>query len=762
MSPHRNSGADEARVPLDAAYQYTHRGWQILPVHYPVNGACSCGSEHHDKPRDLAKHPATAKGSHDASSDLEFVETWWLDRDWNIGMRCGAGSGVFAVDVDGPEGVAELEALEAEHGELPATFTTRSGRDDVSGHRVYAIPEGRVVGNRQLAKHVDVRGENGYLILPPSVHRSGRRYEIIDDRPPVDAPAWLLDQLEPAEAVPVTAMPTANVDLATVPARVRAIFNAPSDDTSKQMFRLAAACVDAGLDDSDTLGVIAAHQPSRDKYGDRLDIEACRAVGKLRATRAAERATDHALTTDGEDVRILPPPTQPLPVARKFIAADFTHDQGHLTVRAWRGGWWVWKRTKYAELEERAIRKAAYQFTEHAVYLSGNSFAPWAPTRHKITDVLEAAKAVTYLRQDIHQPEWIEEVGGFPAASELVSLENGLLHIRTRQLFAHDPRLFNQTAVPFTYNRDVPEPARWLTFLNELWPDDPEPIAALQEFFGYVLSGRTDQHKILLLVGPLRGGKGTIARILKDLIGKGNYAGPTLASLGTNFGMAPLIGRPLAIVSDARLGRGESNQVVERLLSISGEDVITVDIKYKEQWTGTLPTRFVIISNELPRFGDSSGAIATRFVTLVLTQSWLGKENTQLTNELREELPGILSWALDGLDRLNTGGKFTEPESSVDAMVALRDLVSPVSAFVRERCTVGPHEILVKDLYDAWKMWAEDNGHRAGSSQTFGRDLRAAQSHVRVRRPRDDEGHRDRYYAGITLTSKISTGQNDG
>jgi len=175
-----------------------------------------------------------------------------------------------------------------------------------------------------------------------------------------------------------------------------------------------------------------------------------------------------------------------------------------------------------------------------------------------------------------------------------------------------------------------------------------------------------------------------------------------------------------------------------------------------------LPTRFVIISNELPRFGDSSGAIATRFVTLVLTQSWLGKENTQLTNELREELPGILSWALDGLDRLNTGGKFTEPESSVDAMVALRDLVSPVSAFVRERCTVGPHEILVKDLYDAWKMWAEDNGHRAGSSQTFGRDLRAAQSHVRVRRPRDDEGHRDRYYAGITLTSKISTGQNDG
>jgi putative DNA primase/helicase len=277
-----------------------------------------------------------------------------------------------------------------------------------------------------------------------------------------------------------------------------------------------------------------------------------------------------------------------------------------------------------------------------------------------------------------------------------------------------------------------------------------------------VLSGRTDMHKILLLVGPLRGGKGTIARVLKDLVGKGNYAGPTLASLGTNFGMAPLIGKPLAIVSDARLGGVNTHQVVERLLSISGEDMLTIDVKYKEQWTGTLPTRFVLISNELPRFGDASGAIATRFIALVLTQSWLGHENTKLTAELREELPGILSWALDGLDRLNTEGRFTEPESSVDAMVALRDLVSPVSAFVRERCTIGPHEISVKDLYGAWKIWAEDNGHRTGSSSTFGRDLRAAQSHIRVHRPRGDEDHRDRHYMGITLASRISSTQNDG
>jgi putative DNA primase/helicase len=58
---------------------------------------------------------------------------------------------------------------------------------------------------------------------------------------------------------------------------------------------------------------------------------------------------------------------------------------------------------------------------------------------------------------------------------------------------------------------------------------------------------------MLLLIGPKRSGKGTIARMLAALVGRGHVVGPTLASLGTNFGLSPLLGRPLAVVSDARL-----------------------------------------------------------------------------------------------------------------------------------------------------------------------------------------------------------------
>jgi putative DNA primase/helicase len=155
--------------------------------------------------------------------------------------------------------------------------------------------------------------------------------------------------------------------------------------------------------------------------------------------------------------------------------------------------------------------------------------------------------------------------------------------------------------------------------------------------------------------------------------------------------------------------------------------MLTVDRKYREPWTGRLPTRFVVLSNELPRFTDSSGAIATRMLILQLTKSFLNREDRTIESRLLPDMPGILNWALDGLDRLTGNGRFTVPGSSEAATTMMMDLASPVSAFVRERCELGPDEIVEKDLlYLAWKLWAESNGHHAGAKITFGRSLHAA------------------------------------
>lgn len=457
---------------------------------------------------------------------------------------------------------------------------------------------------------------------------------------------------------------------------------------------------------------------------------------------------------------MLPAPSNPMAVARKLAA--YYRTAGHTTLIRWRGGWMQWRGTHWAEVEETVIRSWLYQRLEYARYTdttgSGPPVRQWEPNRHKVSDVADALTAITHVPEDTDPPAWLRG-SELAAPGEIVACSNGLLHVGTRKRMDHTPRYFNVVSVPFPYDPKALKPARWLTFLKELWPDDPSSVAALQEWFGYVLSGRTDLHKILLLIGPTRSGKGTIARVLTALVGKGNAGGPTLASLGTNFGLSPLLGKPLAIVSDARLGGASVHQVVERLLSVSGEDMLTVDRKYREPWTGKLPSRFLVLSNELPRFGDASGAISHRFVVLTMSESFLGRENTHLTAELLAELPGILSWSLDGLDRLTSQGALTEPASSADAIVALQDLVSPVSAFVRDCCSRSG-EIAVKELFDAWKTWCEENGHKAGSAQTLGRDLRAVIPALRQARPRDGES-RERRYIGISL-SPAHNGEDRG
>jgi putative DNA primase/helicase len=96
----------------------------------------------------------------------------------------------------------------------------------------------------------------------------------------------------------------------------------------------------------------------------------------------------------------------------------------------------------------------------------------------------------------------------------------------------------------------------------------------------------------------------------------------------------------------------------------------------------------MIISNELPAFGDASGAIASRFILTTLTESFIGRENTELEAKLIAELPGILNWALVGLDRISRH-RFTVPKSSAEAVAELQDLVSHMGKFVRECCDQG-------------------------------------------------------------------------
>lgn len=452
----------------------------------------------------------------------------------------------------------------------------------------------------------------------------------------------------------------------------------------------------------------------------------------------------------------LPAPSHPMAVARRLLP-DWQTEDGQLIYRRWRASWMRWHGTCWREIDEAQVRKNMYERLEHAVYRapakdSESEERDWAPTKPKISNLLDTLGSITLLPTDTDAPAWLDGIGdGEQDGGPIVACENGLLRIRDRALLPHTPGFFNLVSVPFAYDPAATAP-EWTHFLSEIWPDDTDALTALQEWFGYVLSGRTDLQKILLIVGPSRSGKGTIARVLKALVGKKNLAGPTLAGLGTNFGLSTLVGKSLAVISDARLSGNDNSQVVERLLTISGDDTIDVDRKYREQWTGKLPSRLMILSNELPHFGDSSGVIANRFILLNMRVSWLGREDPTLTDRLVAEMPGILNWALEGLARLQRTGRLTEPASSREAVTTMRDTASPTSAFVRERCATGPTcSVPVETLWTVWREWAEDNGVRPGTKQIFGRNLLSVVPQLNRTRPRDAYNRQIATYNGITL-----------
>lgn len=460
---------------------------------------------------------------------------------------------------------------------------------------------------------------------------------------------------------------------------------------------------------------------------------------------AAQRASGRS------EARVLDP-RDPLRIAREFVGEHYTTRHGKRVLRDWRGELVAWTGTHYRTVEDAALRAELYAFLEDAERPVQDGTKPFKPTTTVVNNVLDALRAVAHLHGSTNAPAWLDGRED-PDPHELVAMENGVLHMPSRRLLPHSSDLFVTGGLPFAYAPDAPEPVEFFRFLSDLWPDDPESIETVREMFAYLVSGETRLQKMFLLVGPLRGGKGTLARLLRALMGDANVAGPTLSSLATNFGLQSLIGKPLAVVSDARLsGRTDETVIVERLLSITGQDLITVDRKHRDPWIGQLPTRFLILTNELPRLSDTSGALARRFVTLTLTRSWYGKEDPRLFDRLAQELPGIFNWTLDGLVRLQERERFEVPQASKDAMQELEDLSSPVGAFVRDCCDVEPGaEVVTSTLYKRWRAWCEDHGRsHPTTEQVFGRDLRAAVPGLSTS-ARKQGADRWRVYVGIRL-----------
>jgi hypothetical protein len=182
---------------LTAALHYASLGLPVFPLHHiNADGTCSCNNPRHDRTNNnTGKHPLTRTGFKEASTDSARIIRWWTESPFaNIGIATGQVAGVFVVDVDLDKGgEVTLAALPT----LPPTLKVRTGG---GGQHLWFKHPGGLIGNSvcKLGAGVDVRGDGGYVVAPPSTHRSGRVYVLEQDVAVAEAPPWLIEQIRSA------------------------------------------------------------------------------------------------------------------------------------------------------------------------------------------------------------------------------------------------------------------------------------------------------------------------------------------------------------------------------------------------------------------------------------------------------------------------------------------------------------------------------------------------------------------------------------
>ena len=455
-----------------------------------------------------------------------------------------------------------------------------------------------------------------------------------------------------------------------------------------------------------------------------------RQIRRAREGVAEDAATDAAeAQTNGEDK-----PT------RIMQARELLTGRGARLI--WYNGEWLsYRGGAYQARENDGIRAEAYR-----KFPSSNQNA--------VSNVLDAMKGLIHLdRNDVTPPCWLDGRQG-PDPARLLVLRNGILDLETEVLAPHSDTLFTRNALDFDFDPNAASPARWLKFLEEVWPEEVDCRNALQRVFGYLLTPDTSLQIIPVLYGPTRCGKGTIARVLGRLLGRHNVCSPSVRSMSGDFGMQCMIGKQVALVPDMRMGpKTDKAAVAEILLSISGEDDVCVHRKNTTDWEGRLGVRFMINTNDPPTLNDPSGALLARYRVLQMRQSFLGREDFSLTDTLMVERPGILNWAIEGWRLLRAEGRLKQPGSAEETTKIIRRLTAPISAFVEDECDIDPEGQVEKDaLYKRFKDWCRAQNRPWAGKETFAKRLLQTCGGVKASRPRGDEdGKREQVYCGIKL-----------
>lgn len=272
-----------------------------------------------------------------------------------------------------------------------------------------------------------------------------------------------------------------------------------------------------------------------------------------------------------------------------------------------------------------------------------------------------------------------------------VPVANGVIDIRTMKMRPHRKEDYLQTCIPWAYSEKAqcPELMKCLDTYFGKDDDGDLKIAALQEYFGYCLMPHARYKKALLCVGESDCGKSTIPYLLRQLLGSENIAAVSVEHMDDDRKRAPLLGKLVNLLteltSDAMIADGGFKTLV------STEEPILFDPKHLAPVMDIPICKHVIVTNKKPRINDKSNATYRRLLLIHFNHVIPASEqDTTVWDRLKGEIDGILSWALEGAQRLHEqGGRFSDP--GVAEIAEYRNDQNPMLTFLEHYCERDQH-----------------------------------------------------------------------
>lgn len=311
-------------------------------------------------------------------------------------------------------------------------------------------------------------------------------------------------------------------------------------------------------------------------------------------------------------------------------------------------------------------------------------------------------------------------------AGYIANVKNGLLNIYTRELQPHTPNYVSLVQFPVAYDQNAEAPiwkeciASWMEGMEQA-----EKTILLKQFCGYCLSSSMLYDRALFIVGDGGNGKSTFVDTIAMIIGHNATSHIDLESLYGAFGMHGLIGKRLNIIEEVAGNYYQSNKLKKL---ISGEQV-TIDIKYKPQFTFRPQCKFIFSVNMFPRVDDTSTATERRICALTFLNNYRKNPNFKLRSAvglLAQELSGILNWMIEGANDLAEKGNFIVTEEQTRMLDEYRQENSSVEGFLAQ-CVIleNDSEIDTNDLYNEYKKWSlSDGGRKIKSNITFTKEVK--------------------------------------